>query len=331
VCRRACAFAILVLCSATPCFADEPSTVDTPRADALSEMRQRFRVGLEHYEAGRIAEAIVSWDAIYRELGAENGYRLAWNLARAFDTRGGAGDATRAAEYYAAFLTQVSARRSRGASIEPAVAKEEAEATARLDALVSTKVGRIRVNASESPVLVRIDDGETRVAGFTMYVVPGRSYTLRFATDPTPTVVTASAKPGELVEISAPRIAPLPSLSVPPPLPPRTTPEASRPFSPAVLYIAGGAALASTLVPALTYSHALSIKSEYDDASRPYDERVRLGDDYTTARSTAYASITVPALLTAGVLVLTAIYFTSKRDAAPQAAQTSFPMPYLRR
>ena len=81
------AVVLLVLASARPALAD----------DDLAPMRERFRVGLEHYEAGEIADAIVVWDEIYRELGIEKGYRLAWNLARAYDTRGGLGDAKRAA------------------------------------------------------------------------------------------------------------------------------------------------------------------------------------------------------------------------------------------
>src|SRR5689334_150875 len=90
--------------------ADEPAA--TSEADALEAKRERFRAGMEKYRAGAFSEAIDIWEAIYAELGASKGYRLAFNIGRAFEqraaTRSGSAaaitDAVKAAEHYATYV-----------------------------------------------------------------------------------------------------------------------------------------------------------------------------------------------------------------------------------
>src|SRR5262249_54177668 len=89
---------------------DEPGEQD-PTLDA---QRVRFRAGMDKYRAGAFAEAIVIWEAIYRELGKEKGYRLAYNIARAYDHFG---DTTRAAESYEAYLNETKARHEAGETL----------------------------------------------------------------------------------------------------------------------------------------------------------------------------------------------------------------------
>lgn len=111
--------------------------------DPMSAYRERFRMGLVRYQAGNVSEAIQFWEPVYRELGAARGWRLAFNLARAYELFG---DATRAVERYESFLSQVAERRQRGEVIEELIQKEEDVARAKLAEMASTK-GRIVVPA----------------------------------------------------------------------------------------------------------------------------------------------------------------------------------------
>ncbi|MBV9949199.1 MAG: hypothetical protein JOZ69_20285, partial [Myxococcales bacterium] len=143
-------------------------TVD-PAVDPYAGYREPFKLGLERYRAGAVAEAIGHWEPIYRELGEEKGYRLAYDLGVAYQELG---DATRAAERLQAFLAEFQARDLRGEPAEPMVVKEEADARARVARLVATK-GRIRIAASTPPRTARVDASEPRVAGFVAWVTPG--------------------------------------------------------------------------------------------------------------------------------------------------------------
>jgi len=71
--------------------------------DALAPYRERFRTGMESYKSGAVADAIRIWRAIYEEIGPSRGYRLSYNLGRAYDVNG---EATRAAERYESFLEE---------------------------------------------------------------------------------------------------------------------------------------------------------------------------------------------------------------------------------
>ncbi len=117
----------LLLGAARPALAQE-----APDSDALHPLRERFRLGMEKYRAGAYAEAIVVWEAIYRELGAEQGYRLAFNLGHAYEEFG---DRTRAAEHFEAYLKETIRRTAAGEVLEPAVRKQADEAKERLAAL----------------------------------------------------------------------------------------------------------------------------------------------------------------------------------------------------
>src|SRR5690606_14269541 len=99
-----------------------PSRVfaDDPRAAVgLEAKRERFRAGMDKYKDGAFAEAIEIWEAIYAELGAETGYRLAFNIGRAYEqlaaTRtnraAAVADTAKAARHYAAYVNEVVRRR----------------------------------------------------------------------------------------------------------------------------------------------------------------------------------------------------------------------------
>ena len=75
-------------------------------------------------ERGRLifGEAIAIWEAIYGELGARRGYRLAFNIARAYEqratTRSGSPEAftdtVKALEHYAAYVNETTRRHDAG-------------------------------------------------------------------------------------------------------------------------------------------------------------------------------------------------------------------------
>src|SRR5581483_9390839 len=139
------------------------------RADDMDPYRKRFELGYEKWLAKQPGEALQYWEPIYRELGPEKGYRLAYNIGLAYELFG---DATRAAEHLESFLREASTRKARGEMLEELVEKEIVDAEARHEALVRAKA-RIHVAATTPAETVQIDSTEPRLAGFTAYLPPG--------------------------------------------------------------------------------------------------------------------------------------------------------------
>jgi len=274
--------------------------------DPLSSLRERFREGMDKYKAGAFAEAIVIWESIYRDLGSDKGYRLAFDLARAYDELG---DLNKAAEHYETYLERVAARRSEGELLEPNVEKQANVARERSEKIATIK-GRIRVKAGTRPVIVHIDNAAARVAGFTVYVEPGQ-HTVTFGEGRDTDVRRVTLKGGELLVVDPREDTPIRES---PPPPTRWETRVDRPFSSTVLWVGAGVAVASLLVPVLTYVNALSIKSDYDDPSTTSTDKTRLASDYESARSNAYASIVVPALFTAAVGTLAVYYVLGTKE-----------------
>ena len=271
--------------------------------DALDPLRERFKNGMESYRAGRFADAILVWDAIYRELGPAKGYRLSYNLGRAYD---GFGNPTRAAEHYEIFLAEVVARRDRNETIEENVVEQETEARQRLGDL-AVKNGRIRVLAGTRTHIAQLDRESPRVGAFVVYVTPGR-HTVVLDADKSFEVDIAA---GEIREIDPPE-------KVAPPVvferPRRYETHTEHPFSPTYLWVAGAVTVATVVIPIATYANALSIKSDYDSPSTPRDRKTQLASDYDGAKSTAYATIAIPSVLAAATVALSAWYLVGTKD-----------------
>jgi tetratricopeptide (TPR) repeat protein len=275
------------------------------RADAdLEVFRERFRAGMEKYKAGQLADAIVEWEAIYRELGPARGYRLAFNLGRAYDAYG---DSTRAAERFEAYLAEVEARRSSGQELEALVLKQEADAKERLGELARVK-GRVKT-AARRPTAVQIDSGEPRLSGFTAYVAPGDHRVTFEPGAPSARVVTVRVLAGEEAVVTDPG----PPEAPPPPPRAPTVVVTDRPFPAWVLYATGGAAVASVVLPVLTYDRALTLRDRHD-ASADLTERASLADDYSTAKTNAYVSLAIPIALGSATAALAAWYFAGGRE-----------------
>lgn len=271
--------ALLVIASASAM----PSVAmadDAAPDTALDALRARFRAGLEKYEAGAYADAILVWDAIYRELGPEKGYRLAFNLARAYDAYG---DSSRAAENYETYVREVDAKVARSEPLEELVRTQSEDARARLEQLARTK-GRIRVVAGARPTAARVDGAEPRLAGFVAYVAAGR-HTVSFGTGADATRRDVEVGLGELVVVAPPDTAPeTPTIERPTTFETRT----AHPFSPVVLGVAGGVVLLGAAVTAATYGSALSTKSDFEDTTRSLADREASATDYASAKNRAY-------------------------------------------
>ncbi len=294
-----------------------PSAAD----DALSDYRERFKQGMDRYQAGAFAEAIGYWEPIYRELGEQKGYRLSFNIGVAYQELG---DATHAAEHLQSFLSQVDARRARGEAIPAIVQKEEQDARDRIAALTASK-GRIRVDPGSPPRPVQVDAMEPHVSTFVAWVNPGQ-HTVTF----TPGTADAQEKTievhaGELVDVAAPppaasapppASAPAPIAApaqAPPPPPPVTRTETEHPFSPVLVYVAGGLTVAAGIASIPLENHAWSLHDQYS-AESPIPASAR--SSFDGARTLAYGAIGA----TIGLGVITAAlatwYFvgTSKRE-----------------
>jgi hypothetical protein len=288
--------------------AASPPTTSAPAAsaaDPLDSLRERFREGMDKYKAAAFADAIVIWESIYRELGPETGYRLAFDLARAYDQLG---EAIKAADHYDTYLEKVRSRRDAGETLEPNVAKQEEIARERRDAIVALK-GRIVVTAPARGTAVgRIDNAPRRLAPLVVYVEPG-AHSVALEDGHGAETRTVQVRRGEGVTVT-----PRGDAAPPEPLPPQPQTRIERPFSPVVLWVGAGVALASIVVPVITYANALSIKSEYEDTATPAGDRARLESDYESARSNAYASVAVPALFTATVGALSLWYVLGAKE-----------------
>jgi hypothetical protein len=310
---RAIAAALVILSLARPSLAraDEPSP--SP-ADALDTLRERFREGMDRYKAGAFAEAVVIWESIYRELGSDKGYRLAFDLARAYDELG---DPIKAADHYESYLEKVAQRRTEGETLEPNVSRQEEIARERRDKIAAVK-GRICVRAAvHRPVIARVDGTSPRVAGFIVYVEPG-AHVVTFGSGRDADVRNVTVTRGQLLDVDPREEAPLG-----PPAEPRFETRVEHPFSPLVLWVGAGVAAASIIVPVVTYANALSIKSDYDSPTTSAADRATLRNDYDSARTNAYASVVVPALFTAAVGGLALWYVLGAKETRVQVQPTA--------
>ncbi len=299
-----------------------PTASDPAAPDSLSDYRERFKVGMDRYEAGAVSEAIGYWEPIYRQLGSQAGYRLAYNLGVAYAHLG---DATHAAERLQAFLDEVDARRSHGQAQGAVVAKEEADAHQRMADLTATK-GRLRIPASDPPVSVQVDASEPRAGGFVVWVEPGE-HTVTFEPQASKSETRiVQAKAGELVELQPPPPPENPPTPALPSTPPSAAPrlafepipskpafdvyEKRRPFSPLVLAVSGGLDVAAGVAAVVLDSRAFSLRDELTSTSSSSgqisnDDRHRFDEE----RTWAYAAIGGAAGLGAVTAGLLSWYF----------------------
>lgn len=278
--------------------------------DTLDPLRDRFRAGMELYKAGKSGDAILIWLDIYRELGPEKGYRLAFNLGRAYDQTL---NEQKALEFYEAYLAEVERRHAAGETLEPIVEKQEGEAKERL-AEPRAKFGRLRI--ADPSVLVRIDNALPHEGGYVAYVPPGQ-HTITFrpgSKDESSTEADVAA--GQIVDLAPPPVKPpAPTVIVEPP---RYEIHTQHPYPKVVMYIGAGVTALSFIAPLALYLRA---GSKYDDSNyaidstnkAQVDEKSSRIRDYLGSQNAAYASWTIPAVLGVATLTLTAYYVLGKK------------------
>ena len=258
--------------------------------DALAPYRDRFRLGMEKYRAGALGEAIHLWNAIYEEIGSKRGYRLAFNLGRAYDTNG---EATRAVERYRSFLDEARARLATGEVLEPLVLHEVEDAEARIKELDATH-GRIEVGTGEDAILAQVDEADPRLGAFTAYVAPGK-HVVTFGPgrgDAEKVEVTVAA--GETVAAHATHpLRPRDPTTLPAVDPMNTRRVLKHPFSPVVLYAGGVVSVASVVAPIIGYTYAYSLYEQYL-SNAPYATKNAAAAAYPGAKTLAYGLLAVP-------------------------------------
>ncbi|MEA2747275.1 MAG: hypothetical protein QOI41_1418, partial [Myxococcales bacterium] len=139
-------------------------------------------------------------------------------------------------------------------------------------------------------------------------VEPG-AHTVTFGSGERADVRRLTVERGRIVDVEPPAEAP--SSTAPET---RYETRTDHPFSPLVLWVSAGVAVASLVVPAITYAHALSVKSDYDSTSTSPANKATLANDYESARTNAYASIVVPALFTAAAGGLAVWYLVGTKE-----------------
>ncbi len=330
----------VALATSTARASPPPVAETTPVDDTLAGYRERFRLGMQYYAAGALPDAIKFWEPIYRELGAERGYRLAYDLGIAYAELD---DATPAAERLGEFMTEVDRRRARGEALAAIVEKEDADARTRMAALLAAK-GRIRVDPGVPARPVQVDAIEPRRGGFTAWVTPGEHAVTFAAGSRDAHTKTVRVLAGEILDVApsetprenppaAPssdtrdiRVAPArddpsaPFARVGPAVEASARPEVRRPFSPTVIAVSGGLAAAGAIVAVPLADHAWSLRDRYagEVPVIPSGDRQRFSD----ARTLAYVAAGAAAAMGLVTGALTAWYFlgSSKRDAVVRPA-----------
>ena len=301
---HALAFSLSLSLSLVPALAHADGAGEAEDDPVLVQWRERFKQGLDRYEANDVAGALSYWEPLYRDLGPARGYRVGYNLARAYEV---VGDVTRAAERYESFLDELKQRRKEGKPIDELVAADEAKATARLDEIARTR-GRIHVAPTMPPESVRIDQSEPRLAGFVAYVAPGPHDVVFAPGSASERKVHVEARPGRVVEVALPENAVATS--------PLLRDATRHPFPATMLWVAGAATvLVGGGITGAAYANAVIVHDHY--ASQPPNIGPTQAQvaDYETARTLAYASWAVPAALGLATAVLVIWYAAGTRHA----------------
>jgi hypothetical protein len=268
---------------------------------SLDPYRERFKAGLEHYRAGEYDAAITTWGAIYKALGAARGYRIAFDLARAYEANR---DLSHAAEFYLAFVDQVSVRRESGDAITPFVAGEESGAIARLRELDTTQ-GHIVVDSGAQSVDVKIDNTDPRPAGFVAYVEPG-SHTITLSPGtPGSTTRHIEVAAGGVFEIAPSSMTPA-TTALAPSLAP-LAPEAAFPIRKASndrVTHRTDHPISATSFQASNHLSAVENDPKNAPVQSGYDKRV----------NTFYGTLAIPIVLGVATAALTTWYFVGAKD-----------------
>jgi hypothetical protein len=283
-----------------------------------------FKSGLEQYTRGNHTGAIATWETLLTTIGETTGFKVLYNLGLAYQR---IGDVTKAIERYRAFVGQVEQR----PYVEPDLAARASDARSRAAQLEAAH-GQVHVRPPRSGplVLTRVNGGEPRAAGYTVWLAPGvHTVELFVGTDRSRVVNIEVTKAGEVeVETTPPGTTPETGpTTAPDPTTPSSPPSAPRerapgePRSKTWFWIGAGATALSTALPIALHTlasgraddaRALGVGHSGYDAAR---------SDYDDSRTLYYASWALPVTL---AVVTTVLWFVSE-------GRTSSPSPSARR
>lgn len=283
---------------------------------AAVDYQAMLRSGGAQFENGDYVGAIGTWERLLQSIGEARGWKVLYNLGLAYEA---VGDATYAMDRYGAFVRNVEA------STEPAregIAERKADAIERMNRIRASH-GQVRVRpAPGAIVLVRVDGGPERAAGFTAWLLPGEHRVdLGCGTDALHhiTILVEAGRTSEVVTseppVRAPPLAPLaPSTAAQRPT--ASVAVASRKPFPTSWVLAGtGAAAVSIVLPV-----ALGVRAKHkrDDAIAlgPGNTRYSAAyDDYESARRAYKISYVLPATFAAVTLGIAGYHWFSGGNA----------------
>jgi len=306
--------------------AHHPTAAPATTAAASNDTNAKFRRGLGFYDAKNYGAAVEQWERLLAELGHERGWKLLYNLGLAYQ---GLRDATRAHERFGRFVATIA---KRPAALTTDLEQRRIDSVKRLKA-IEAEHGAVRfpVPTSGGKLLVRIDGGQSRAAGFTAFLEPGpHTFELDHGSLPTrKTQLVVVAGSSHEVDTTAPAVVASASSSsssaiptstkTPPPLPPANDSSATT----VVLLVGAGLTLASVGLP---IALGLEAQSQRDSAealgTEHHDYREAIAD-FESARTAYRVSYVAPVAL--GVLtavgVTIAALLNRPDDEAPQAAR----------
>jgi hypothetical protein len=272
-----------------------------------------FKSGLDQYNHGNNVGAITTWESLLGTLGEERGFKVLYNLGLAYQA---IGDATHAIERYRAFVKQVNARPDAPRDL----AERAADAQSRLDQLERTH-GAVNVRAPTRGglVLTRVGTSEPRVAGFVVWLAPGKHDIELFVGTDHVKKVSVDVVAGRTVDLdtSPPETAAAPappvSSGAPPPAAGAASPE---PRSNTWIWIGAAATVASFALPIATYAVASSEKDDATALGRGNSSYADARDSFERWKTVHYVSYALPATLA----LATIIYVVARPSATTKVA-----------
>jgi hypothetical protein len=278
-----------------------------------------FKTGLDHYNRGAYADAISTWETLITTLGETSGFKVLYNLGLAYQEMG---NVTKAIDRYRAFLAQCEARPT---AEQPDLAMRMTDAKRRVTELEAAH-GKVFIRPpSKGPlVLTRVNGGEPRTAGYTLWLAPGKHEVELFVGTDHVKKVDVTVEKGGAYEIdSTPvEIAPPPPTPTTDPrlLPPPPIDNDSRARTVAI--IGAGVSIASVALPISLYFVAKSKGDDARDLGAGHTSYPSALDDYNSTRTIYLASYAVPIVL--GAVTVGLYFILSGKKADPVKTAFAF-------
>jgi tetratricopeptide (TPR) repeat protein len=286
---------------------------DRPRPAELDPMQEAFRL----YEAGKYLEAAAIWEQALAVAGEEVGWKLHYNLGLAYE---GAKDVTRAVEHYEAFIRRVAAET---AALPPELEQRREDAAARARAIQAVHVAVVLPRSTEG-VTVRVDGGDPRPTGATVYLAPGKHVVE--VVGPKGVVrqraIETSAGDRITVDTADPTPPPAPLPAVPKIIVQEVEEPPSYPI--ALVLVGVGVTGLGFILPGVLFDEASARGAAAEDLGAGHTGYADALDEYESARTAYQISYVLPAALgvaTLGVAIWGAVDVATWEPSSDTAAR----------